>query len=183
MAVFVAPMAVPPSSVLLDWMQDNSVWGGFRRYLDLAYINHGYGFFSPDPGSSMVIHYRLEMPDGDVIEGKMPDLDEHWPRLRYHRHFMLTSQANMLPELPQAYVVYLQRKHGAKRVSLEYLEHMPATPEQILEGRKLDDPRSYRVVGTATINEAGKVDVQVIEPQPEALPAADPMGTPAEAQL
>jgi hypothetical protein len=61
-------------------------------YVQAGNISHGYAFFAPDPGPSHLIHYELEFSDGRVVKGKLPDLDKHWPRLLYHRHFMLSEQ-------------------------------------------------------------------------------------------
>jgi len=64
-----------------------------RPYTQAAFLNHGYAFFSPDPGSSRLIRYRLTTVDGKKVEQRFPDLKHHWPRLLYHRYFMLSEQA------------------------------------------------------------------------------------------
>ncbi len=56
-----------------------------------AYLNHGYRFFAPDPGPSHIVRYEITMPDGSQKVGRIPDPDQHWPRLLYHRHFMMTE--------------------------------------------------------------------------------------------
>jgi len=62
-------------------------------YINAMFLDHGYAFFAPDPGPSHLIRYRVEFDDGRLpIEGVFPDLDRHWPRLLYHRHFMLSEQ-------------------------------------------------------------------------------------------
>lgn len=162
-AVFIAPAAVSPSSSLFTELREL-----FRPYLDVAYLNHGYGFFSPNPSSSFIIRYSLERSDGKLIEGSLPDLNQHWPRLLYHRHFMLTSQVEMFSNLPEAYLKHLQKTHDAKYVRLEYVEHRLPTSEEVLAGRKLDDPSSYQLVGIATIDQQGRIDVQRIDPPPAA---------------
>ena len=75
-----------------------------RPYIDPLYLNHGYAFFAPDPGPAYLVHYRLEFDDGrSPEEGWLPDREQHWPRLLYHRHFMLSEQLNSnftFPEPP-----------------------------------------------------------------------------------
>jgi hypothetical protein len=163
-AVFVAPAVAPPTprSDFFGALHDF-----FTPYLNLAYINHGYGFFSPDPGSSFIIRYHIERKDGEVLEGVMPDLEKNWPRLLYHRYFMLTSQSSLLPGLPQAYVRHLQKVHDARFVRLQYVEHRPPTARQVRNGMRLDDPSTYFIRAEATIDEHGHVEPPV-EPPPSA---------------
>jgi hypothetical protein len=160
LAVFTAPLAARPnasaiSRALVFW---------FQPYLDTAYLNHGYGFFSPDPGSSLIVRYEVELPDDTVKQGVLPDRNEHWPRLLYHRHFMLTSQSESLPGLPEAYARHLQHVFNAKRVKLQLVEHVPPSPASVLEGRTLTDPRSYIVRSEAILDEAGKFAARLVAP-------------------
>ncbi len=69
----------------------------YRPYLEAISTQYqGYQFFN-EPGPSHLIRYELEFADGrEMVTGKLPDIDEHWPRLRYHRHFMLTETAYTL---------------------------------------------------------------------------------------
>jgi hypothetical protein len=62
-------------------------------YVNLMFLDHGYAFFAPGPGPSHLIRFRVEYDDGTpAVEHVFPDLDRHWPRLLYHRHFMLAEQ-------------------------------------------------------------------------------------------
>jgi hypothetical protein len=62
-------------------------------YVNLMFLDHGYAFFAPGPGPSHLIRFRVEHDDGSpAVEHVFPDLDRHWPRLLYHRHFMLAEQ-------------------------------------------------------------------------------------------
>src|SRR5262245_40519274 len=91
-AVIAAPMAVGPSSEL-----QQNLAAAVHPYLDACYLNHGYRFFCPEPGPGHLVRYRLEGPEQT---GKFPDRQTQWPRLFYHRHFMLSEKlANMfVPE-------------------------------------------------------------------------------------
>jgi len=53
------------------------------------FLGHGYRFFAPDPGPSHLLLVRTS-PEG---ENKLvfPDRNRHWPRLMYHRWFMLSE--------------------------------------------------------------------------------------------
>ena len=144
-ALVVGPMAVPPSSILMT-----RAWDVFQPYLEAAYLNHGYHFFAPEPGPSHLVHYELEMPDGSRREGVFPNLDEHWPRLLYHRHFMLSERLAAAPpetewiqRYSESYARHLLVRHGAKRVSLTLRRHLLPYPDQVQDGMKLTDPRLY----------------------------------------
>ena len=55
------------------------------------FLGHGYRFFGPDPGPGHLLVYQGERSDGSRFEGVFPDSSEHWPRLLYHRWFMLSE--------------------------------------------------------------------------------------------
>ncbi len=63
----------------------------FRPYVNATDLNHGYRFFAPNPGPSHLVEYELTMPDGKVEKGRFPDRRQEWPRLLYHRYFMLAE--------------------------------------------------------------------------------------------
>lgn len=152
-AVVVPPLSVAPSSMLAS-----DAFVLLRPYIDLVFLDHGYRFFAPEPGPSHLVRYELEMADGTEREGVLPNLDEHWPRLLYHRHFMLTEFINnlsaMRPDVERAYARsyarHLMYKTGATRVRLYLRRHQIPEPQQILEGISPTDPRFYeeRVLGT-----------------------------------
>jgi hypothetical protein len=144
-AVVAAPMAVAPQSQLAG-----EVWDWCRKYLDAAYLNHGYHFFGPDPGPSHLVRYVIEKPDGTTVEGEFPNRDEHWPRLLYHRHFMLSERLAAGPDndpwiraYAQSYARHLYKLHDAEQVTLYLRRHLIPYPDQVLGGMKLDDPNLY----------------------------------------
>lgn len=60
---------------------------GLGPYVDWMYLDHGYFFFAPNPGPSHLVGIR----DRSVV---FPDRKEQWPRLLYHRYFMLSEFYN-----------------------------------------------------------------------------------------
>ena len=98
-ALFVAPWSMPPPASDLAGV----CAGWLRPYLHGAFIYHGYRFFAPNPGASHIVQYELEFADGRKESGQFPDVQQHWPRLLYHRHFMLSEtiyQATGIPPEP-----------------------------------------------------------------------------------
>ncbi len=57
----------------------------------LLFLGHGYRFFGPDPGPSHLVVYRITGSEGKQLEGRFPDRKKNWPRLLYHRWFMLSE--------------------------------------------------------------------------------------------
>lgn len=68
------------------------------------YLGHGYRFFAPDPGPSHLVEFEITRDDGKTVKGVFPDRDDKdhsFPRLQYHRWFMLSeaiwSEHSMTP--------------------------------------------------------------------------------------
>lgn len=154
-ALVAGPASVAPSSLL-----SQSLWHAYRPYLDLAYLNHGYHFFAPEPGPSHLIRYEAELPDGRRRLGYFPDLKQHRPRLLYHRHFMLSEHlagmmesgapSPLVNRYIQSYGEHLLDEYQAEKVKLMMIRHHLADPEDVLKGMKLTDASLYaqRELGT-----------------------------------
>lgn len=145
LAVFVAPWSVEPSSLLSSYF-----WRFYQPYLQAGFLNHGYRFFAPEPGPSHLVRYELDWNDGTQVEGIFPNLQQHRPRLLYHRHFMMSEFLNSAPPdseweraYAQSYANHLLNLHGADRVTLYLRRHLIVAPEDVLAGQQLDDPRLF----------------------------------------
>jgi hypothetical protein len=141
-AVVAAPSSVSPSSELI-----RTAWQGCRPYLQLLYLNHGYHFFAPEPSSSTLVAYTSESEERPSIVGRIPNR-QIWPRLLYHRHFMLTEFLNFAPDDMQetwyrSYAKHLGHKHNADRISLTKVTHYLPTMEMVRDGVTLDAPDSF----------------------------------------
>jgi hypothetical protein len=93
------------------------------------------------------------MPDGSTQSGKIPDRETDWPRLLYHRRFMVAEKiaaqvptveapaeirARAKPEwlpLVKGVAGNLLRTHGGDRITLELVEHYLPGPDEVAEGR------------------------------------------------
>lgn len=157
----------------------------FEPYGRICHLNHGYAFFAPNPGPSHLVEYTLEFDDGrEPVVGRFPDIEQHWPRLLYHRHFMLAEHLNADYRPPQPppgatpeqlaawreergryeqHLRSLQRHllttYGADRVTLKRIEHAIPSPNAVLEeGIRLDDQRLYVVQNEIEVLEADGAD-------------------------
>jgi hypothetical protein len=143
--IIIAPWSVPPTSRLVQ-----NAWRVVGPYVQVLYLNHGYHYFAPEPGVSTLVGYVLEMPDGRVETGRIPNRGIR-PRLLYHRHFMLTEMLgsgdalapSVKSELVRSMARALCRQSGARRVTLSQVTHRLPSMEFIRAGGALDDPRSY----------------------------------------
>ena len=152
-AVIIAPLSGPPpaselSQVLLQ---------PFRPLLGALYLGHGYRFFAPDPGPGHSIRWTVTMPDGSTRLGKTPDAESDWPRLLYHRRFMVAEKISVLVPPPfapaeareaarrdwlplvKATATNLLRTTGGERVKLELVEHYLPGPEETVAGTSGED--------------------------------------------
>ena len=86
--VVIGPLANPVGSKHLTTPLSNF----FRPAHQALFTGHGYRFFGPDPGPSHLLIYKVQKSDGVQIEGRFPNRNEHWPRLLYHRWFMLSER-------------------------------------------------------------------------------------------
>ena len=140
----------------------------FRHYLNLVYMNHGYEFFAPDPGGTHLIDYRVAKSDGTTVEGRFPDLEAQWPRLLYHRHMMLAEQTQMMGRASgQHYADHLATLHGGPS-RIDWTIHMLLSPQQVKEGKLLDDRSTYQVIESLD----GRPGRTVSNEAPIAIPGA-----------
>jgi hypothetical protein len=159
-AVFIgAWIGSPPTSPFAD-----QVARPFRAYIAAADLNHGYRFFAPNPGPSHLFRYQLTFDDGSTRDGYFPNRAEHWPRLLYHRYFMLSENLNVLrpraptPEaqaaiekeslrpfraLAQSYAGQLLRASGAAQIDWQLVRHYQPAPADVLAGQPLNDDDFY----------------------------------------
>lgn len=161
-ALVVSPCAVDPTSNLF-----RHLWSWYQPYLDVAYLNHGYHFFAPEPGPSHLVRYELTFADDSTKTGFFPDRDVHKPRLLYHRHFMLTEFINSIadagapPAVTKAYIKsyaeHLLSDTQAVQVKLHLIRHLLPSGEEVLAGVQLKDPRLYRERWLATVLADGAV--------------------------
>lgn len=178
MAVVAAPMATPNFSggeVVFPNGLQQGIADLVRPYLEMAYLDHGYRFFAPQPSPGHLVRYKLDMPDGTTSTGVFPDLKTEWPRLFYHRFFMLSEKLNRFwnPEEPgpndppeehrvwvaeretfldvaHGYAIELLRTTGATKVTIELVRHELPGPYDLEHNRPLADPTLYKTLWTKT---------------------------------
>lgn len=173
LSVFVGPFAFATSSGPgMASPFAAPIRAALRPYLELAFLDHGYFFFAPNPGPSHLLRARLDFADErPPRELTFPDRQRHWPRLLYHRHFMLAEQlhADFIPAAPPPDVAndpvqnenwrlarsmyelrktsfeqHLRRTHQATGASLTRVEHALVAPAEFaLRRQAIDAPETY----------------------------------------
>lgn len=140
-------------------------------YVEFAYLNHGYFFFAPEPGPSHLIECRMSLPDERQVSLVFPDKKKQWPRLLYHRHFMLAEFLHQLHVPPfdaslvgddqrfasdwqaerkvfegvrDSMAQHVATKFGAQTARIERLEHrLPSDDEVFRQRLPLNSPTLY----------------------------------------
>jgi hypothetical protein len=161
LAVFMAPMSVsvdmapktdnePPMTTVLA-QRPPMQW-----YLDALYLNHGYHFFAPDPPEGHLIKYQvLDERGAEINRGEFPSKTDQWPRLRYHRYFMLADQCSVpapteaeskqwQQQFLRSYARELLREYGGQSVRVQRVTHFPLYRQDALKNMPLDDPHTYK---------------------------------------
>jgi hypothetical protein len=130
-----AVTSVTPPSGVSPWIP-NQLWTRvYRPYLQCAYLNNAYHFYSPEPGPATLIWARIEYTDGFSRWVKVPNRDEHYKDplgQEYYRRLSLTESINqtipiaMVPEPIKAAREHAGRIHKAGRIPLH-----PYLPENL----------------------------------------------------
>jgi len=147
----------------------------FQGYGQFLHIDRGYAFFAPDPGPSHLIQAAITQADGKIDEVMFPDREQQWPRLLYHRHFMLSEYLHeiywppgppneMFETEPAAALLWQQRRgryeyvrssmvehlrhtNDGRDVAIRRIEHgLPSMQDFIDEPIELNDQRLYSVL-------------------------------------
>jgi hypothetical protein len=138
-----------------------------------------------------------------------PDLERQWPRLLYHRHFMLAEYLNEIYEPPgpppelvevdpeaaefwvrsraryehvrQSIVEHLEYENPGKEVAIRRIEHLiPDLLEYQEQPIELTDPRLYQVMLDQPAMLDAFGDLALPTGPPETIPAPAPAGTAAQ---
>lgn len=164
-AVIVPPLAGPPpaSALAMAMLQP------LRPLVGTLFLGHGYRFFAPNPGPGHSIEWTMQMPDGSTRMGSIPDRQADWPRLLYHRRFMISEKIAALVPPPDAPAEVRQQsrgewqplvkdvagqllqRHGGNQVTLQMTEHYLPEPEEVIrseQGRDVATPLgTYALAG------------------------------------
>jgi hypothetical protein len=167
-AVIVPPLAGPPPASELA----GAAFQPLRPLVGGLFLGHGYRFFAPDPGPGHSIQWTMQLADGSTLKGSIPDRDADWPRLLYHRRFMISEKIAAVVPPPDAPEEVRQRsrgdwqplvkdvagqllsRHGGSQVTLQMTEHYLPTPEEVIRaeqgGDVLTPLGTYAVAGASS---------------------------------
>ncbi len=182
-------------------------------YVEFAYLNHGYFFFAPNPGPSHLLECQLTTSSCDQSRLRLPDRRAQWPRLLYHRHFMLAEFLHQLHVPPitaqveattpdkdllaawkiersrfemvrDSMIKHLKTRYGAQSAEISRLEHrLPNDIEVFRDKIQLSDERLYAVLPDAPLDTL-PTSPQPIAPQPMApLQITPQLNQPAPEQI
>ena len=109
------------------------------------FLGHGYRFFGPDPGPSHIVEYKIKLSDDSISEGRFPDREKHWPRLRYHRWFMLSEtiyeeSINLVDENQHQQML---RDMNAEIENLRLNGELPSMQQLVVQRDRLEENYQY----------------------------------------
>ncbi len=200
LAIFLPPLSFQTRGTLGQSPAVASLLRPLEGYGQFLYVDRGYAFFAPDPGPSHLIQVAITDPQGDRQEVMYPDRTKQWPRLMYHRHFMLTEFLFEIyqPPLPsveidafdpseveywrqsraryeyfrQSMVQHLESEHPGREIAIRRIEHLiPDLVSFREQPVSLTDENSYRVILDQPIDLTEPTGLEGAEPLPEAIPA------------
>ncbi len=177
-----------------------------KPYSQWLYMNHGYFFFAPNPGPGHLIQCSsnpistteatIENPNNSF---RLPNRDEHWPRLLYHRYFMLSefyssrfapaqvseelkkdvefmqrwaSDKELYDQIQSSIVSSLKHSRNKENIELRRVERLLPDSQQVLrDGWVLNDPRLTSVLSETMIETAATapIDELPVKTKQEAL--------------
>ena len=175
LAVALPPLAFQTGGQLGDNGIVATLYRPLQSYCQFLYLNRGYAFFAPDPGPSHLFQAELTTASGDSVEQMTPDRERHWPRLLYHRHFMLAEFLHEIYQPPgppedlaavepvaadewlrlraryehvrQSITDHLRHTNDDREVRMRRIEHLiPGNLEFLESGIALNDPLLYEVL-------------------------------------
>ncbi len=208
MAVFAEPFALfsrgpnGPSPAALPIRRN------LAPYVEFAYLNHGYFFFAPNPAPSHLLDCNLKSASGEQSRLRLPDRNAQWPRLLYHRHFMLAEFLHQLHVEPitqqdivntpnrellniwqterarfemvrDSMIKHLQHRYGIESAEIFRLEHrLPSSDEVFRDRLPLNDERLYVTLPDATLGVPASGPNVGPVRLPETIPGLDNSGKP-----
>ena len=163
--------------------------GMMKPYSQFLYMNHGYFFFAPNPGPGHLIQCTPSpssavdsTSDSSSKNFYLPDRKAHWPRLLYHRYFMLSEfytsryapkqvteelkkdlefmprwafDKELYDQIRTSIVNSLKHSRGHESIELRRVERLLPDSQQVLkEGWSLNDPRLTEILPETMIETA-----------------------------
>ena len=194
------PLGTSPSVAML--------FDRFEGYCQFLYLDRGYAFFAPDPGPSHLVQAAITDREGDQVERMIPSLDDQWPRLLYHRHFMLTEFLEEIYQPPgppqelvegdpaearqwrlarsryehvrKSFVEHLRHEYPQQTVAIRRIEHvLPEVLEFQASPIELTDPVFYRVLLDQPVDTPTVPPLLPPQQATETVPVPSPVGLDA----
>jgi hypothetical protein len=100
--ILTAVTSVSPPGADPPWLVSQAWIRVFRPYLQFAYLNNAYHFYSPEPGPPELLWFHIEYADGTSRWEEMPKREQFQTRQEYQRRLALTESVNMLMPNPPA---------------------------------------------------------------------------------
>ncbi len=176
-------------------------------YAEFVYLNHGYFFFAPNPAPSHLLECNLKSTSGEQSRLRFPDRRVQWPRLLYHRHFMLAEFLHQLHVEPiteqdvantpkdllnvwrmersrfemvrDSMIKHLKHRYSVDSAEIFRMEHrLPSDVEVFRDKLPLNDERLYVVLPDQSVIAPSGGPINDPINDPISGPSGAPTGSP-----
>ena len=132
--IFVAATNVAAPGGSVPWLVDQSWAYVYRYYLGYLYMTNAYHFYSPDPGPSTLVRFRVQYADDTYQWVQVPFQKDSPVVLNYTRSMVLADSTNL--NMPIS-AELLQLRYNDRRASGNFFapKSIPISPLD------LDDPK------------------------------------------
>lgn len=140
-------MMITPATIGPTSQTSFAAWRVVSPYPQSLFLAHGFHYFAPEPGSSTLLSYEATQADGTIVRGTLPNRDI-FPRLLYHRNFMVTEYlGGVEPDhrdlMVQTFANHIRDRHQAEEVSLVMVRHDLPTMSRVRVGGSAMEPDLY----------------------------------------
>jgi hypothetical protein len=136
--ILTAVTSVAPPGADPPWLVSQAWTRVYRPYLQFAYLNNAYHFYSPEPGPPTLLWFHVEYADGTARWVEIPKREQFQTRQEYQRRLALTESANMLAPNPPM----LPNPLKERRLMAATLHGIPVHPA-LPEGLQYQEPLPY----------------------------------------
>jgi hypothetical protein len=126
--ILCAVTSVPPPNGQAPWMIHQLWTRVYRNYLQFAYINNAYHFYSPDPGPASLLWFRIEYANRDYKWVRIPERVDFPTRMTYQRHLAMTESVVHSVQAPGNFDDLYQRRVNA---GVQYRAHPDDKPDDV----------------------------------------------------
>ncbi len=133
--IFVAATNIAPPGGQAPWVTEQAWSHVYRYYLSFFYLTNAYHFYSPDPGPSTLLWFRVQYEDDKYRWVKLPDKSASPVPLHYTRTMVVADSTNLPgPTIPPA---LFEKRINERREAGRFFRPDPTRDGEKFEGQPI----------------------------------------------